>query len=179
MVAAVAGKSGCPGMSAPGGDGTYYAQVITSAQAYLVNEQASFPNSKNVMILLSDGDANAVAAKMTGASTTSGVYMSTLQECHQAVTAAQAAAAAGTRVYSVAYGAEASGCTTDTSPTITPCQTMERIASSPQYFFSDYTATGGDSSCISASQPITGLSQIFTTILTDLTQVKLVPNNTT
>ena len=105
--------------------------------------------------------------------------MSTTQECHQAVTAAAAAAAAGTRVYAVAYGAEASGCTTDTSPAITPCQTMQQIASSPAYFFSDYTATGGTSSCISASQPVTGLNQIFQVIVTDLTEVKLIPNNTT
>ena len=94
-------------------------------------------------------------------------------------TAAQNAATAGTRVYAVAYGAEASGCTTDTSPTITPCQTMEGIASNSAYFFSDYTATGGSSSCISASQPVTGLNQIFQVISTDLTEVKLIPNNTT
>ncbi len=179
IVAAAGGKSGCTGLQAIGGPGTYYAQVIYAAQAYLATEQSSYPNSKNVMVLLSDGNANSTSAHMPGASTTSGVYMSTLQECHQAITAAQAAASAGTRVYAVAYGAEASGCPTDTAPAITPCETMEGIASSSQYFFSDYTATGGDSSCISASQPVTGLSQIFTTILTDLTQVKLIPNNTT
>ena len=116
---------------------------------------------------------------MPGASTSSGTYPSTLQQCHQAVTAAAAAAAAGTRVYSVAYGAEASGCSTDTSPAITPCATMQGIASNSEYFFSDYTATGGSSSCVSASQPITGLNQIFTTILVDLSSVKLIPNNTT
>jgi Flp pilus assembly protein TadG len=179
LVTAVGGRSGCSGLLAIGGDGTYYAQSIYAAQAYLVAAQSLYPTSKNVIVMLSDGNANAVAAKMPGASTTSGVYVSTLQECHQAVTAAQAAAAAGTRVYAVAYGAEASGCTTDTSPSITPCQTMEGIASSPSYFFSDYTATGGDSTCISASQPVTGLNQIFQVIATDLTEVKLIPNNTT
>lgn len=179
LVKAVGGKSGCTGMQAIGGVGTYYAQAIYKAQAYLAAEQSSYPASQNVMIMLGDGNSNAVAAKMPGASTTTGVYPSTKQECHQAITAAQAAAAAGTRVYSVAYGAEASGCTTDTSPAITPCQTMQQIASAPAYFFSDYTATGGSSSCISASQPITCLNQIFTTIGTDLTEVKLIPNNTT
>jgi len=93
--------------------------------------------------------------------------------------AAAAAAAAGTRVYAVAYGAEASGCPTDISPAITPCQTMQGIASTSEYFFSDYTATGGTSSCVSASQPVTGLNQIFTAILQDLSSVKLIPNNTT
>jgi len=178
-VAAAGGKSGCTGLQAIGGVGTYYAQVIYAAQAYLVAEQSLYPNSKNVLIMLSDGNANATSAHMPGASTTSGVYPSTLQQCHQAITAAQTAASAGTRVYAVAYGAEASGCTTDTSPAITPCETMQGIASSPAYFFSDYTATGGDSSCISASQPVTGLNQIFTAIVTDLSEVKLIPNNTT
>jgi len=179
IVAAAGGKSGCTGLQAIGGVGTYYAQVIYAAQAYLVAEQSLYPNSKNVLIMLSDGNANATSAHMPGASTTSGVYPSTLQQCHQAITAAQTAASAGTRVYAVAYGAEASGCTTDTSPAITPCETMQGIASSPAYFFSDYTATGGDSSCISASQPVTGLNQIFTAIVTDLSEVKLIPNNTT
>jgi Flp pilus assembly protein TadG len=179
LVVAAGGKSGCPGLQAIGGVGTYYAQVITAAQAYLVSAQSSFPTSKNAIVMLSDGDANATASKMTGASTTSGTYMSTIQQCHQAISAAQAAATAGTRVYAVAYGAEASGCATDTSPAITPCQTMEGIASAPQYFFSDYTASGGTSSCISASQPVTGLNQIFQVIVTDLSEVKLIPNNTT
>jgi len=113
-----------------------------------------------------------------GASTTSGTYPSTKQECHQAITAAAAAASAGTLVYTVAYGATSSGCTTDTSPTITPCQTMEQMASSTSFFYSDYTATGGSSTCISASQPVSGLNQIFQAIATDLTVAKLIPNGT-
>jgi Flp pilus assembly protein TadG len=179
LVAAAGGKSGCTGLQAIGGAGTYYAQIVYSAQAKLVAEQALYPSSQNAMIILSDGDATSTSAQMVGASKTSGTYMSSLQECHQAITAAQLATAAGTRVYSVAYGAEASGCPTDTSPAITPCATMEGMASAPQYFFSDYTATGSDSSCISASQPVTGLNQIFQVIVTDLTEVKLIPNNTT
>ena len=179
IVAAVGGKSGCTGVQAIGGVGTYYAQAITAAQSYLVTEQGKFPDSQNVMIILGDGDISSSSTDMPGASTTSGTYMSSVQECHQAVTAAKAATTAGTKVYSVAYGAEASGCSTDTSPTITPCQTMQQMASAPGYFFSDYTATGSSSACISASEPITGLNQIFTTILTDLKDVKLIPNNTT
>jgi hypothetical protein len=193
IVIAVGGKSGCTGLIAKGGAGTYYAQAITAAQAYLVTEQSSFPNSKNVIVLLSDGDATATCSTsllgvcltgdMPGASVTAatGAYPpeSTLQECHQAVAAAQAAASAGTRIYSVAYGAEASGCTSDTNPTITPCQTMQQIASSSAYFFSDYTATGGDSTCVAASQPATDLKQIFQVIAGDLTVAKLIPNGTT
>jgi len=173
------GKSGCTGLQAIGGPGTYYAQVIYAAQARLVAEQALYPTSKNVLILLSDGNANATSAHTPGASTTSGTYISTLQECHRAITAASAATAAGTRVYAVAYGAEASGCPIDTSPAITPCETMEGIASSPSNLFSDYTATGGTSSCVSASQPVTGLNRIFQVIALDLTDVKVIPNNTT
>ena len=56
---------------------------------------------------------------------------------------------------------------------------MQGIASSPAYFFSDYTATGGTSGCVSASQPVTSLNSIFTTILNDLSTVKLIPNGTT
>lgn len=189
LVRAARGKSGCNGMQAIGGYGTFYAQVIYAAQADLVAEQASFPNSKNVMIILSDGDATATcsnssggvctAGDMPGASTTGTVYIATKQECHQAITAAQAAATAGTRVYTVAYGATSSGCASDTSPTITPCQTMQQMASSSSYFFSDYTATGGSSSCVSASQPVTNLNQIFQVIANDLTYAKLIPNNTT
>jgi len=179
IVAAVGGKSGCNGLQAPGGDGTYYAQSIYQAQSYLQVEQSSYPNAQNVLIILSDGDANSTAPRMPGASLTSGTYESTIQQCSQAVTAAQYAASQGTRVYTVAYGAEASGCSTDVAPTITPCQTMQQMASAAQYFFSDYTASGGTSSCVSASQPITGLNNIFTTIVTDLSAVKLIPNGTT
>jgi len=49
----------CSGLQAPGGEGTYYAQVIRAAQAALVAQQGLFPGSKNVMIILSDGDATA------------------------------------------------------------------------------------------------------------------------
>jgi hypothetical protein len=135
LVRAARGKSGCNGLQAIGGYGTFYAQAINAAQADLAAEKALYPNSQNVMIILSDGDATATcttsvggvctAGAMKGASVTAatGAYppQSTKQECHQAVAAAQAAATAGTRVYSVAYGAAASGCASDTSPTITPC----------------------------------------------------------
>jgi hypothetical protein len=166
------GGGGCSGVAAPGGEGTFYAGVIDAAQAQLVANAR--PNTKNVMILLSDGDANATATQMAGTATS---YPST-QECQQAVRSAQNAAAAGTIVYSVAYGAEASGCPTDTNPTITPCETMQQIASSPENFFSDYTATGGASSCVSAARPTSSLNEIFNEIAQDLTVARLLPNNT-
>ncbi len=54
-----ASGSGCTGLSAPGGQGTYYAQVIYAAQAQLALQKSANPTSKNVMIILSDGDATA------------------------------------------------------------------------------------------------------------------------
>jgi hypothetical protein len=173
---AIGAKSGCTGMGAPGGDGTYYAGVIYAAQAALVAEQAANPGSQNVIIMLSDGDASAAQNKMASTATSSGTYPSYNNQCHQAVTAAQAATAAGTRFYSVAYGSGSSGCSTD-SPAITPCQTMENMASAPQYFFSDYTATGSGG-CTSAAQPTSNLSQIFTEIASDFTVARIIPDNT-
>jgi hypothetical protein len=49
----------CSGLQAPGGEGTYYAQAIYAAQTALASQQSSFPGSKNIMIILSDGDATA------------------------------------------------------------------------------------------------------------------------
>jgi Flp pilus assembly protein TadG len=176
LVSAADGKPGCSGMQNPGGYGTYYAGVIYAAQAMLVANAAT--GVQNVIIMLSDGDASASTSQMTS-NNNNGTYPSVKQQCHQAVTAAAAAAAAGTHVYSVAYGAASSGCDTDTNPSITPCQTMQQIASAPQYFFSDYTASANNGQCISASQPTTNLNQIFTQIAGDFTVSRLIPNSTT
>jgi hypothetical protein len=56
---------------------------------------------------------------------------------------------------------------------------MQNIASNAAYFYSDYTATGSSGSCISASQPTTNLTQIFTDIANDFTAARLIPNGTT
>jgi hypothetical protein len=53
--------------AAPGGQGTFYAGVIDAAQAILAAN--SRPNTKNDMIILSDGDATASAAQMKGSAT--------------------------------------------------------------------------------------------------------------
>jgi hypothetical protein len=182
-VEAVNGKTGCTGIAAPGGQGTYYAGAIYAAQSALVAEKAANPGSQNVMILISDGDASASSSALAtgtpGYSATSGIYPSIKQQCHQAVTAGQAATAAGTKVYTVAYGADSSGCSTDTSPSITPCAAMLAMASAPQDFYSDYTAQQGSGNCISSSQPTSSLSQIFTDIAGDFTVARLIPNGTT
>jgi len=173
VVAAAGGKTNCSGMYAKGGAGTYYAGVIYAAQAQLVSSSAT--GTQNVMIILSDGDASSTNMTSTN---TKGTYPSSVDQCQQAITAATAATAAGTRVYTVAYGAESTGCSTD-SPALTPCQTMQKMASAPQYFFSDYTAAGGTGTCVSAAQPTSNLNQIFTQIAGDLTVARLIPDNTT
>ena len=164
-------------MQAIGGEGTFFAGAIYAAQDSLVAAKAANTSSQNVMVILSDGDANATSGAMPTASTTTGTYPSTKNQCQQAVTAAAAAKTAGTKVYTVAYGAAASGCATDT-PAITPCQTMENMAYDASTFFSDYTATGGSSTCISASRPTTNLNEIFTEIAGDLTLARLIPDST-
>lgn len=142
IVIAAGGKSGCAGLQTPGGEGTYYAQVIYAAQAALAAEATANPNSKNAMIILSDGDATSCASNAyttggacntkaeivgtegtlngTGTSSTNPngyknpTYPSAVGECGQAVMSAQYAASAGTTVYTIGYGSPTSGsCATD------------------------------------------------------------------
>ncbi len=173
VVAAAGGKTSCSGLQALGGAGTYYAGVIYAAQAQLV--ASSVAGTHNVIIILSDGDAS--SSNMTSTNS-NGTYPSNVKQCQQAITAAAAATTAGTLVYTVAYGATSSGCSTD-SGALTPCQTMQQMASAPQYFFSDYTASQGRGSCGSAAQPTSNLNQIFTQIAGNFTVSRLIPDNTT
>ena len=137
IAAGDSGQSNCTGIKAPGGEGTYYAQVIYAAQTALAAQQASNPGSQNAIILLTDGDATACASNANttaGACSTSSqlvasegtlngtgtktsnptgyesyTYPSALGMCGQAVLAAQAAANLGTTIYTIGYGAETSG----------------------------------------------------------------------
>jgi hypothetical protein len=189
LVKAAGGVSGCGGMLPSNYDGiygTYYAGVIYAAQASLVAQQSLYPNAENILILLSDGNAtapqnNGSYSVMPGANS-SGTYPSYVGECGQAITAAKAATAAGTLVYAVGYGSEPTGCTSDSGagayPNISPCDTMADMASAPQYFYSDWQQSGSGSTCYS-SQPVTSLSDIFAAIAADLTEARLIPNNTT
>jgi Flp pilus assembly protein TadG len=190
LVMATGGVSGCGGMMPPNYDGsygTYYAGVLYAAQAALVAEQTANPGSQNVIIILSDGNAtapqvhnynNITTTVMPPPATSNGTYPSWTNECAQAVTAAQYAASQGTTVYSVAYGSETSGCSADSSG-ITPCQTMTQMASSSQYFYSDYLQSGAgiDTTCISASNPNdTSIAQIFAHINSGFKHARLIPN---
>jgi hypothetical protein len=175
------GSSPCQPMDAVGGIGTFYADAIDNAQANFPSTTER-PNTTNVIIFLGDGDANATKSNMPA-----GEYPN---QCHEAISAAQAAANAGTWVYTIAYGASTSAagsCSTDSPPTgtaaISACATLQNMASSPGHipdaskFFSD--TVGGTSSCTSAAHSITDLDTIFKTIAGDLTVARLIPNGTT
>jgi hypothetical protein len=201
--------SSCPGMGAPGGDGTYYAGVIYAAQAALTQQAASETSSNpnlqvsNVMIILTDGEANASSSKMasktvsgatvnynnpwpTGGGATSSItnYPSALDQCQQAVAAANYAKSQGTQVYTIAYGSESSGCTTDSTgpqPNITPCNVMAQMASpnttKTVYFYSDYQQSGSSSTCVSPGSAVTSISGIFQQISTNMLTVRLLPES--
>jgi hypothetical protein len=200
--------SKCSGMQAPGGDGTYYAGVLYAAQAALTqqaaNEVAADPNSltpHNVIIILTDGEANASSSKMSGTATNGAVigksntfpggggatssltnYPSIYDQCQQAVAAANYAKSQGTTIYAIAYGSESSGCTTDSSgpqANITPCQVMSEMATSLAYFYSDYNQSGSSSTCKSTGTSVSQLNEIFTAISEDFLLARLIPDGTT
>jgi len=126
-----------------------------------------------------------------------GTYPDFHDECQQAIVAAHSAATAGTRVYAMAYGAESDGCgvagsgvtVTDTTTvttganqsftaaTLTPCITMENIASSLDYFYSDYNESGSGSTCTDNSHTTTSLADIASAIAASFTQPRLLPKN--
>jgi Flp pilus assembly protein TadG len=171
VIAARGGASGCQqGLSAVGGVGTFFADAINAAESALDDDGR--PTARKVIILLSDGAANAIAQNMPSNEVNN--------QCHEAITAAQNAAAEGTWVYSISYGSSTatnpSLCTTD-SPAISSCSTMQQIASDSTKYFSD--TSGGDSSCTSQANPISHLSQIFAYIGVDASTARLLPIDTT
>jgi len=194
------------------GGSTYYAQVIYQAQSDLIAQQIANPGSQNAMIILSDGDATATVTTSWGggissnswlqpssANSLNGIsgnnpksytYPSAVGECGQAVVAAQAAAAAKTTVYTIGYGSELSGCTSDQtySATVTtgggswthgdtPCQALAAMASAPIDFYSDNA--NGCKATVPTNAAITSLTAIFHQITGGLTVPRLIPNGLT
>jgi hypothetical protein len=100
------------------------------------------------------------------------------QECHLAIAAAQAAATAGTWVYSIYYDDGSTTCSDTT--TINSCSAMQQIASDPsKYFSTDGTAT--KNGCTSTN-PATSISQIFQNVgvsIHSATNTRMLPDNTT
>jgi len=174
--------TGCNGVKVTGGEGTFFADAITEAQARLVTEGQ--PDASNVIILLSDGNAPGSGhARPTGEDN---------YQCNEAVGAAAAAKAAGTQIYVIGYGSPTSGCSTDASipagtksttlypgtsyayvQGITPCQTLSAISSGTAYFYSD------DVNGCASSNNITKINQIFAAIGLQLSSPRLYPNNLT
>ncbi len=147
--------AGC--QTAKGGEGTYIAEVITKAQAAL----PVVTGTKNVIILLSDGDAGATAAQLNN------VSGKTTAQCGQYVTAAKAATTAGTTVYTVAYSAPTSGCSS--GDTYNPCTAMQASASSTATFYS----TGSPCAATLTTNNASNLPTIFTQIVVNLTKPRL------
>ena len=190
-----AGTNSC-GVTTPANFFTFYAGAMQAAQDYLT--QTSTVGVQNVIIFLSDGDANSPASSMNGhvkqvngpcsvnaAPCTTGIYPAK-DECYQAVQAATAAQNAKTLIYSISYGSEVTGCSSDqtsaggSGTVTTPCQTMQGMSSLPlsQYFFSvpmNDSANPTQVTVCPNAVPLTALNQVFTTIAGQLTVSRLVP----
>ena len=136
------------GLKRPAGQGSYLAGAITEAQ-HLLNVNAR-PGATNAIIVLSDGALNKPATFTDNS------------PCHSAISAATQATAAGTTVYSIAYGADGTACPDATS--ITALQTMTDIASNSETF---YNQPSGSS-----------LTAAFQQVATDLTDSRLIPSCT-
>jgi Flp pilus assembly protein TadG len=162
MVQAVGnGTALTPCVSNKGGQGSHAAEVLYKAQAAM---PAVVAGTQNVIIFLSDGDVSASKAQLNNQQS------KVSKQCGQAVTAAQAATAAGTKVYSVAYGAGNSGCSSD--DTYKPCSTMKAIASDATTFYT----TNSSCNINGSANPVTQLPEIFKAITTSLTKPRLIPN---
>jgi Flp pilus assembly protein TadG len=172
LVAATgAAGTGCGGMQAPGGVNTYYADAIAAAQTYLTNNGRT--NVQKAIIFISDGDANSQPPHVAPPQTPN--------ECLNGINAAQAAAATGTWIYSISYGSPTSpypgSCDTDSGDSsISACAAMQQIASDPTKYYSD--DQGADLACVSGANSMVDLNQIFGNIGEDLTNARLLPDNT-
>jgi Putative Flp pilus-assembly TadE/G-like len=182
-VAAAAGAgSGCTGMKAKGGEGTYFAGAIYAAGAALAAQGAAVPNSKNALIILSDGDASSSSSQFASSLTLNnsgankGTYPSSIDECHQAITAAQNVSTyvPNTTVFTIAYNASnsaSSTCSTDTTggEAISACSTMQQMATTTADAYADKSST--------CSGPTFTLPAIFGAIRTHLTNPRLLNPN--
>jgi Flp pilus assembly protein TadG len=196
-VRAVGGATagGCgDGMLAKGGDGTYYAGVIYAASAALLAENAAYPGSQNVIIMISDGAATSAQDKMAGTATNSGLYGTSagsyIDECGQAITAAKAAQSEGIIFYTVAFGAPSTGCTTDTKTgsgltvETSPCTALSLMATGGATgdFYSDYIAGNTSTSAcegVNSGTATTSLTAILNQIAVALnSRTRLIPVNT-
>ncbi len=171
--AAGGGGASCTGgIQAPGGSGTFFADAVLAAKSYLSAKGRS--NSTKVIIVMSDGDANSSYAPNTDVFSPTIPLNDTTRQCNNAITAANSATNAGMLVYTIAYGAPTSGCSTDTgSSAISPCDTLKHMASdyatngsNSVMFYSNTAGATGSSACnaIAANTTAGGLTTIFRAI---------------
>lgn len=188
IVIATGGTTGtpCTGMQTPGGDGTYYAGAINSTQEALMTA-ANGTTSKMVMIIMSDGDAASTkicktwngSNQCTAYVSSNGTnYGSSIDQCQQAIAAAQNATSLGTTVYTIAYQSPSGGCASDSSGPmsgLTACTTMKYMSSNyptdTSHFFSDGSAA---SSCGVGGYT---LPTIFSQIEASFGAGRLIPNS--
>jgi len=140
--------------------------------------------------------STASGSGQTRSGTSKGVYPDWYDQCQQAIVAAQYANSHSTAVFAVAYGSGSSGCAsgwsiglTDTTlvatgnnasfslSTLTPCVTVENMASSLSNFFSDYAQSGSNSTCYDNAHTVSSLADIFSAIAANFTNPRLIPNN--
>ena len=130
-----------------------------------------------------------------------GNYPDWYDQCQQAIVAARSAAtdpSTLTRVYAIAYGPEASGCGNGWNYTdqtlvvanstslnqpfssaagVLPCTTMEDIASSWSYFYSDNQQTGNvNLGCTDNNHTVVSLQDIFQAITASFSTPRLISN---
>lgn len=181
-------SSRCTGIQTPGGDGTYYAGAINQAQEALMTA-ASGTDSKKIMIIMSDGDADSSKICQTWSTSnptqcTAYVgnhgtsYGSSIDQCQQAIAAAQNASSLGTTVYTIAYQSPTGGCGSDSSGSqagLSACTTMKYMSTGwpadPSHFFSDGSAA---SSCGVGGYT---LPAIFSQIEASFGAGRLIPNS--
>lgn len=173
--------------------------VIASTLGY--SKTTSTPNEDAIIASYITGGPGAEAM----AGTINGRYPDFLDQCQQTIMAAQAATLAGTRVYSIAFGASttsdcAKGNTPDrndvtliplseyplgkvnvpfTLDTLTGCMEMKNVASILDETFFAYSPSGTSSGCADDAHTTTSLASIFRAIQADIGTPKLVPNNAT
>ncbi len=165
-------------VQAPGGHGSSFATGIDRVQSYLAANHD--PKAQDVIIFLSDGEANYGPVFYDNPVKNPEVSPYRKQPCHQAITSAQTAAAAGTWIYAIAYDTNGGGnCIGWTAGTDSPQQTttfsgtespvisgnsaMQQIASPSTNYY---------------NQPTAGqLTTIFQQIATTLSGPALVDDN--
>jgi Flp pilus assembly protein TadG len=165
-------------MQAPGGHGSSFATGIDKVQAYMTANHD--PKAQDVIIFLSDGEANYGPVYYDNPVKNPETSPYRKQPCHQAISSAQAAAAAGAWIYAIAYdtngGANCLGWKAGTdspqqtttfsgaeSPAISGTSTMQQIASPATNYY---------------NQPTAGqLTTIFQQIATTLSGPALVDDN--